>query len=129
MNLAELPTDVHVHIQPWEMMHPAALETIRKGREDYALIEELMKSPRALPDHLDSLGIGRVGVIKPNRRRETADGESGVGQFPQTVNRKTQVGILADTRVIKGFAAMGFAQGCNINSRRNFTYTGIAHAY
>lgn len=59
----DLPTDIHVHIQPWEMMHPKTFATIRKGREDYPLIERMMKDPAVLVDHLDEVGLGRVGLI------------------------------------------------------------------
>ena len=62
-NLREMPVDIHVHVQPWEMMHPAALETIRRGRPDYPLIEAIMKSPAALVEHLDAIQVGRVGLI------------------------------------------------------------------
>jgi len=62
-DLAALPTDIHVHVQPWEMMHPAARETIRRNREDHALIERLMRDPGALAGWLDEIGIGRVGLI------------------------------------------------------------------
>ena len=62
-DLSALPTDVHVHIQPWDMMNPGALETIRKGRADFSLIERLMNDPAALVDWLDETGMGRVGLI------------------------------------------------------------------
>lgn len=59
----DLPTDCHVHIQPWEMMHPRTLETIRRGREDYPLIERMMRDPKVLVAHLDEVGLGRVALI------------------------------------------------------------------
>lgn len=60
---AELPTDVHVHIQPWETMHPRAREVIEKGREDYELIRACMNDPLALVDWMDEVGLGRVALI------------------------------------------------------------------
>lgn len=62
-DLAALPTDIHVHVQPWEMMKPEAFATIRRNRDDYPLIERLMKDPAALVDWLDETDMGRVGLI------------------------------------------------------------------
>ena len=62
-NLAALPTDIHVHIQPWDMMNPRAFETIRENREDFPLIERLMGDPKALVAWLDEIGLGRVALI------------------------------------------------------------------
>lgn len=61
--IEDLPVDIHVHIQPWERMHPWALETIRRGRQDLPRIEACMKDPSALVDLLDEAAIGRVGLI------------------------------------------------------------------
>jgi hypothetical protein len=62
-SVASLPTDIHVHVQPWEMMHGPVLETIRRNREDYPLIERLMAGPAALVAWLDEIQVGRVGLI------------------------------------------------------------------
>ncbi len=55
--------DVHVHIQPWEMMKPWAHETITRGRKDHELIKACMASPHALAEHLDREGIDKVALI------------------------------------------------------------------
>jgi predicted TIM-barrel fold metal-dependent hydrolase len=55
--------DVHVHIQPWEMMRPEALQTMRKGREDGELLERMMRDPAVLVEHLDACRIDRVALI------------------------------------------------------------------
>lgn len=60
---ATWPIDAHVHVQPWTMMHPWALETIERGREDRDLIEACMKSPGALVELLDREEIDRVAII------------------------------------------------------------------
>ena len=57
------PTDIHVHIQPWETMHPPVFETIRRGRKDYALIERYMVDPKAFVAWMDEIGLGRAGLI------------------------------------------------------------------
>ena len=62
-DLATLPTDVHIHIQPREMMHPHALRTLDMGRGDPDVVAAVMDDPGALVAHLDREGIGRVGVI------------------------------------------------------------------
>jgi len=77
-------TDIHVHIQPWETMHPHALKTIREGRADHELIESLMKSPQALADHLDEIGIDRIGIINyvaPDIMGFTADVNAWVARY------------------------------------------------
>ncbi|MCA9319299.1 MAG: amidohydrolase [Planctomycetes bacterium] len=63
MKPARGPIDVHVHIQPWEMMKPWAHETITKGRGDYELIKSCMASTDALVDYLDQEGIERVALV------------------------------------------------------------------
>lgn len=59
----DLPTDVHVHIQPWDRMLPAARETIERGREDAALVRRCMDDPAALLAWMDEVGLGRVATI------------------------------------------------------------------
>lgn len=59
----EWPTDIHVHIQPWSMMKPAALQVMRQGRMDIAFLHSLMEDPGALVAHLDACSIGRVALI------------------------------------------------------------------
>ena len=38
-------TDVHVHIQPWEMLKPEVRARMAKGRDDFAALERLMSDP------------------------------------------------------------------------------------
>jgi predicted TIM-barrel fold metal-dependent hydrolase len=59
----EWPTDLHVHIQPWETMHPKARETIERGRGDYDLIKRCMADPAALVDWMNEARLGRVAII------------------------------------------------------------------
>ena len=61
--LDSLPTDIHVHIQPWERMHKKVFETIKGGRKDYAMIEEFMASADAFVNWMDEIGLGRAGLI------------------------------------------------------------------
>lgn len=57
------PTDIHIHIQPWEEMKPSALRVMRSGRTDHETLDGFMRDPCALVAHLDSLQIGRVALI------------------------------------------------------------------
>lgn len=57
------PTDVHVHIQPWERMRPAARAAIERARDDLDLIRALQADPEALVAWLDRERIGRVAII------------------------------------------------------------------
>ena len=62
--IAGLPvTDLHVHLQPWEMLRPDVRKKMEEGRPDLARIKECMRSPRALLALLDEVGIERVAVI------------------------------------------------------------------
>jgi len=56
-------SDIHVHIQPWEM-HPADVQhAMESGREDLDRIRAFMASPKAFLQNLDACGIERVGLI------------------------------------------------------------------
>ncbi len=57
------PTDVHVHVQPWDTMHPHTRRVIEGGRPDLELIQRLQADPAALVAWLDSVQIGRVAII------------------------------------------------------------------
>ena len=56
-------TDVHVHVQPWEMLKPAVLEAMRRGRGDLAEIERLFRDPGAFVAHQEREGVARTVLI------------------------------------------------------------------
>ena len=56
-------TDIHVHIQPWNMLKPDVRARMAKGREDYADLELMMHDPEAVLQRMDAAGIARIGVI------------------------------------------------------------------
>ena len=79
-----LPIDAHIHIQPWEMMRPWALETIKKGRRDYELIRACMESTDALVAHLHEQRLDRVALINyvaPDIMGFTADVNEWVARY------------------------------------------------
>jgi hypothetical protein len=49
--------DIHVHIMPYHMMKPSAMELMRRGRKDYADVERYCADPKAFLGLLDSLGV------------------------------------------------------------------------
>jgi predicted TIM-barrel fold metal-dependent hydrolase len=55
--------DIHIHIQPHEMMKPAALEAVKLSRRDFAEIEKFSADPVAFVKFLDSVGVERAGLI------------------------------------------------------------------
>ncbi|HEX9760181.1 MAG TPA: amidohydrolase family protein [Candidatus Acidoferrales bacterium] len=55
--------DIHIHIQPLHMFKPQPLELIKRGRKDFATIEEYSRNPAAFLKFLDSLEIERAGLI------------------------------------------------------------------
>jgi uncharacterized protein len=57
-------TDVHIHIQPWTQLKPAAMETMVRGKEGhFEQLMAMMDSPRLLLDLMDAEGIDRVGLV------------------------------------------------------------------
>ena len=56
-------TDCHIHIQPMEMFKPAALELMRSKRDNFAQIEEMCRSTKALLQYLDRSGVDRAVLI------------------------------------------------------------------
>lgn len=56
-------TDVHVHIQPREMIKPAVLEAFRRGCKDAATAEACFDSPSALLASMDRAGVERMVLI------------------------------------------------------------------
>jgi predicted TIM-barrel fold metal-dependent hydrolase len=57
-------TDLHIHIQPWEQVKPAIVETLRRGKEGHwERLRALKDDPRALLEVLDRSGIWRVGLV------------------------------------------------------------------
>jgi len=56
-------TDLHIHIQPWEMHPPHVQHTMESGRADLDRIRNFMASPKAFLEFLDECGIERVALI------------------------------------------------------------------
>jgi hypothetical protein len=57
-------TDFHIHIQPWRQLTPAAMETMRRGKEEhFQFLLDLMDDPRLLLSIMDEQGIDRVGMV------------------------------------------------------------------
>src|SRR5205823_13978788 len=58
-------TDVHVHVQPWRELKPAALAVMWRGKDvDRDHMIQVMEDPRALLAEMDRAGVWRVGVVK-----------------------------------------------------------------
>jgi len=58
-----LITDCHVHIEPFEMFKPAALELVKKKRANFEEIESYSRSPKAFLKYLDRCGVDRAALI------------------------------------------------------------------
>src|SRR5262249_30901403 len=56
-------TDCHIHIQPHDMMKPAALDLVRKSQPNFDEIVEYCKSPKKFLGHLDRSGVDRAVLI------------------------------------------------------------------
>jgi uncharacterized protein len=55
--------DLHIHIMPHEMMHPAPLELITRGRTDFEEVERFCHNPKLFLNYLDSINTERAGLI------------------------------------------------------------------
>ena len=55
--------DIHIHIMPYHMMKPSAMELMRRGRKDYTDVERYCADPKQFLGLLDSLGVERAGLI------------------------------------------------------------------
>jgi predicted TIM-barrel fold metal-dependent hydrolase len=56
-------TDLHVHIQPWEMHPPAVTFAMEHGRRDLDDIRAFRESPKTFLEALDRWGIERAALI------------------------------------------------------------------
>jgi predicted TIM-barrel fold metal-dependent hydrolase len=56
-------TDVHVHIQPFEMVRPEALEILKLGKKDFEFVAELRRNPSKFIEVLDRAGVWRACLI------------------------------------------------------------------
>lgn len=56
-------TDIHVHIQPWNMLKPEVRARMAQGRPDYADLERMMDDPERVLRRMDEAGIARIGII------------------------------------------------------------------
>lgn len=57
-------TDVHIHVQPFDQLKPAALDVMRKGAGDrLEFLLALMDDPHLLLGVMDEDGIDRVGMV------------------------------------------------------------------
>ena len=57
-------TDVHIHVQPWDELRPAALAALRRGKEaHWELLRRVMDDPATLLELMDRAGVWRVGLV------------------------------------------------------------------
>lgn len=55
--------DCHIHVQPWEELHPAALAMMTRGRTDSADLQRVLASADELLRLLDAEGVERAALI------------------------------------------------------------------
>jgi uncharacterized protein len=56
-------TDCHIHIEPFELIKPPALELIKRKRVNFDEIAEYCRSPKAFLAYLDRCGVDRAALI------------------------------------------------------------------
>jgi hypothetical protein len=55
--------DMHIHVQPWQMLSPAVIEMMAHGRLDLDLISEVMQNPDRFVKLLDECGVEKAGLV------------------------------------------------------------------
>jgi predicted TIM-barrel fold metal-dependent hydrolase len=55
--------DAHIHIQPWEQMHPSVRERMFRGRPELQQVLELSRDANALLRHLDTEGVEQAVLV------------------------------------------------------------------
>jgi predicted TIM-barrel fold metal-dependent hydrolase len=55
--------DAHIHVQPWSMIRPEALERMRRGRADVDRIRACMEDPSAFLAFMDEQGIEKAVLV------------------------------------------------------------------
>ncbi|HEY5611405.1 MAG TPA: amidohydrolase family protein [Thermoanaerobaculia bacterium] len=74
--------DVHIHVQPWEMLHPAALALMED--EAHRGVREILQSPEALLRVLDENGVERaccINYVSPEVMGFTREVNDWVARF------------------------------------------------
>lgn len=77
--------DAHIHIQPWEMIKPAAMEALhvrsQEGMGDPRLYMDLEDGSRRLVEYMDANGIEKVAIINYVAPEVMGFEERGVNEF------------------------------------------------
>ena len=60
---ANLITDCHVHIEPYELFKPEALALMKAKRANFEEIDAYSRSPKAFLNYLDRCGVERAALI------------------------------------------------------------------
>ena len=55
--------DCHIHVQPWEQLRPAALQTMIRGRSDGERLQRILAEPAELLRLLDEEQVERAALI------------------------------------------------------------------
>ena len=55
--------DCHIHVQPWEQLHPAILQTMIRGRSDRERLERILAEPAELLRLMDEEEVERAALI------------------------------------------------------------------
>ncbi len=58
-----LVTDIHVHLQPWRFLKPAARASLAHHRPDAEFIASLINDPGRAIEWMDRAGLDRIGVV------------------------------------------------------------------
>ena len=55
--------DAHVHIAPWEHVHPEARSLAAAGRDDFEIIQTICRDPHRLVAYMDERNIEKLVMI------------------------------------------------------------------
>lgn len=55
--------DIHVHMQPWEMLKPQARAIFQSTQPEFGQLQELVRDPAKFVTRMEREGIARAGII------------------------------------------------------------------
>jgi predicted TIM-barrel fold metal-dependent hydrolase len=112
--------DIHIHLQPWEYLKPAARESLSKHRSDIALIRELIEDPGKTIEWMDRSGLERIGIVNYV--------SPDIMGFPPETNEWAARYCARDRRRLIGFGSVHprYARDVKAEARRLLDDLGLA---
>jgi hypothetical protein len=76
--------DIHIHVQPVEMLKPETMQAFGAHHADFAEIREIMRSPARFLEYLDRVGVEKavlINYVSPEVMGFTAEANDWVAEY------------------------------------------------